>query len=495
MGNEEITGKIRVLAVDDDPNITWILRDGLSEEEYIVETCNNGPAAIQKLTEFHPDVCLLDIKMPGMDGIEVLGHVKRLDPSVSVIIVSGHADTPVVVRAIRQGAEDFIVKPFEVEMVEVCINKALEKKDLKQRVNRLEQELAKQTVRHDFIGESAPIMRVRELIEQIGSTDLNVLIRGETGTGKDVVARMIHQMSDRQRGPFAKVNCAALPADLLESELFGHERGAFTGAYKSKPGRFELADKGMIFLDEIGEMPPNLQATLLQVLEHREFFRVGGTDTIKVDVRLITATNIDIEKRIQEKEFRLDLFYRLNDLTIHIPPLRERDDDVAILAQHFLQSHCEKFNKSPWTLSDESVRALLGYGWPGNVRELQSLMKRVVIFGEEDISKHIERHQDDSVLGGGVVQPVPISVGPFPMDPGFYEGKTLRDLNDEVVTGMERRAIQLSLEKQGWNRKRTAKELGVSYRCLLYKIQDYNLKPDDRKKEEEIEKVASRPAA
>lgn len=490
MSAEQLTGRIRVLSVDDDPSVTWIISDGLNPDEFAVETCNDGRSAIQKFSEFHPDVLLVDMKMPGMDGIEVLQHIKRIDPTVSVIVISGHADTPVVVRAIQAGAEDFIVKPFDVEMLEITINKVMEKKDLKQRVKKLEGELARQTARQDFIGDSPQMFRVRELVEQIASTDLNVLIRGETGTGKDVVARMIHNLSDRQRGPYVKVNCAALPSDLLESELFGHERGAFTGAYKSKPGRFELADKGTIFLDEIGEMPAQLQATLLQVLEHREFFRVGGTNNIKVDVRLVTATNIEIEKSIREKKFRMDLFYRLNDITIHMPPLRERGEDIISLGQFFLLRHCEKLGRDSWVVKSDNEKMLMGYSWPGNVRELESLMKRVAILGEEEIGKHIDSHQGESDLlasisGGAGFGPR----NPDRLGDEYFVDKSLKEIHDEVVTSVERRAIELSLDKHGWNRKKTAVDLGVSYRCLLYKIQEYELKPDAIKDEPEAESM------
>jgi DNA-binding NtrC family response regulator len=470
---EKLTGKIRVLAVDDDPNVTWILSDGLGNSGFIVETANDGPSALNKLAGFHPDVCLLDIKMPGMDGIELLNHIKKTDPTISVIIISGHADTPIVVQAVQGGAEDFIVKPFDIEMVEICIQKTIEKKDLKQRVKRLETELAKQSLWQNFVGEAASFQRVRELIEQIGSTDLNVLIRGESGTGKDIVARIIHQISERNRGPFVKVNCAALPADLLESELFGHERGAFTGAYRSKPGRFELADKGTIFLDEIGEMPPAIQATLLQVLEHREFFRVGGTQTVKVNVRLICATNIDIEQRIQTKDFRLDLFYRINDITIHMPPLRDRRDDIPLLTHFFMNKYFEKFGKPPVLVSPESERALMDYHWPGNVRELESLAKRIVIFGETEIQKHLESPHEEHAAGASPAHGIITYPGALP--DAFFADKTLKSINEEVMNEIERRAIQLALDRLGWNRKKAAKDLGVSYRCLLYKIQQYSL--------------------
>ena len=476
-----LTSKIRVLSVDDDPNVTWILTDGLGEAQFIVEACNDGRSAINKLDEFHPDVCLLDIKMPGMDGIELLNYIKKKDPTISVIMISGHADTPMVVQAVQGGADDFLVKPFDVEMVEICIQKVLEKKDLRQRVRRLETELARQSLWENFIGESPQFLRVRELIEQVGVTDLNVLIRGESGTGKDIVARLIHQMSDRSRGPFVKVNCAALPPDLLESELFGHERGAFTGAYKSKPGRFELADNGTIFLDEIGEMSAGIQAKLLQVIENKEFFRVGGTQNVRVNVRLICATNIDIEQHIQNKEFRLDLFYRINDISIHMPALRDRKNDVMLLAQHFQHTFEEKFGKPYTPLTPENERALLSYHWPGNVRELESLMKRVVIFGQHEILRHIESHANDIMPGSGGEYPSG-SVGtltPGQLPDSFFMNKSLKEITDSVLNQIERRAIQLTLESQSWNRKKAAKELGISYRCLLYKIQQYQLSKEE----------------
>ena len=474
--SETVSGKIRVLTVDDDPNVTWILSDGLGERNFIIESCNDGRTAVGKLSTFHPDVCLLDIKMPGMDGIELLNYIKKLDPTISVIIISGHADTPIVVQAVQGGADDFIVKPFDVEMVEICIHKTMEKKDLRQRVKKLESELARQSLWSTFVGESNAFQRVRELIEQIGSTDLNVLVRGESGTGKDIAARLIHQVSDRNRGPFIKVNCAALTADLLESELFGHERGAFTGAYRSKPGRFELADNGTIFLDEIGEMPAGIQAKLLQVLEHKEFFRVGGTQTVKVNVRLICATNIDIEQRIQDKDFRLDLFYRINDISILLPALRERTEDVTTLAHHFLNRYCEQFGKTSEPLQAESERALMNYHWAGNVRELESLIKRVVIFGEDEIAQHIEMHQADPVLQQGDATGGQAIFNPAYLPDSYFEGKNLKEINDSVMGQVERRAIELTLERSGWNRKKAAKELGISYRCLLYKIQQYDLK-------------------
>lgn len=475
---EKFQGKIRVLAVDDDPNVTWILSDGLNEEEFHVRSSNDGPSALELLPSFKPDVVLLDIKMPGMDGIEVLNRMKKADPTISVIIISGHADTPIVVQAVQGGADDFIVKPFEVEMVELCIQKVLEKKDLRTRVRRLENELERQSLWKNFIGESNPFLRVRDLIEQVGATDLNALIRGESGTGKDVVARLIHNISERARGPFVKVNCAALPPELLESELFGHERGAFTGAYRSKPGRFELADKGTIFLDEIGEMPASIQAKLLQVLEHREFFRVGGTQTVNVDVRLICATNMDIESSIQKKDFRLDLFYRINDLMIHLPSLRERTEDIPLLAHHFLRQYCEKFGKARMVLTADQERLLMSYHWPGNVRELESLMKRVAIFGATEIETHIENRRNelplDHLPGGNDSAPPTFDVNH--LSESFFDGKTLKEATEHVLQQVERRALGLALDRHGWNRKATARELGVSYRCLLYKIQQYDLK-------------------
>jgi two-component system response regulator AtoC len=470
----------KLLFADDEESIRLLYKEEFEEQGYEVILAADGHEALKMFSLHAPDLLVIDIKMPGMDGIELLNYIKKKDPTISVIMISGHADTPVVVQAVQGGADDFIVKPFDVEMVEICIQKVLEKKDLKQRVKRLETELARQTLWEHFIGESPQFYRIRELIEQIGTTDLNVLIRGESGTGKDVVARLIHQMSDRSRGPFVKVNCAALPSELLESELFGHERGAFTGAYKSKPGRFELADKGTIFLDEIGEMSAGIQAKLLQVIENKEFFRVGGTQNVKVNVRLICATHVDIEQHIQSKEFRLDLFYRINDITLVMPPLRERIEDIPLLADHFTRRYEEKFTKEHHLLTPEAERALLAYPWPGNIRELESLMKRVVIFGEQEILRHIDTHRDErmpegSGNGSGAID----AAGGF--DPArladrFFEGKTLKEISESVLGPIESRAIQHVLDACGWNRKKAAKELGISYRCLLYKIQQYELK-------------------
>lgn len=476
---DRLNSKIRVLAIDDDPNVTWILSDSLNEKNFLVEYCNDGRAAIRKIATFHPDVCLLDIKMPGMNGIELLNYIKKTDPAISVIMVSGHADTPIVVQAVQGGADDFIVKPFDVEMVELCIYKVLEKKDLHQRVKRLETELAKQSLWHQFVGESESFRRVRELIEQVSATDLNILIRGESGTGKDLVARLIHQTSHHSRGPFVKINCDSLPGGLLESELFGLERAGGAEAFNNKPGRFEMATNGTVLLDEVGALPPAVQAGLLQALEHREFFRVGGTEAVRLNARLISTTSSDIEQRIQQESFRLDLFYRMSDITIHIPPLRERGEDISILAHYFLGRYCEKFAKTPLTLSPASERALMAYPWPGNVRELENLVKRVVIFGEEEIVKHLGAQPGGASAGYGPTL-APAEKGDRPLDPvylpdSYFSDKTLKAIYEGIVNQVERRAIQMCLERLNWNRKRAAQELDISYRCLLYKIQEYNL--------------------
>jgi len=300
--------KIKILIIDDDPKVAWILSEGLSGKFELV-TASDGMEGLQMVTTENPEVILLDIKMPGMSGIEVLEKLKKAENRPEVIMISGHGETKYVVDSIQLGAAEFINKPFDVQEVEIHINSVLERRKLKREVTQLKGELESRVAYSGFIGDSQSMQKVKEIIEQVADSDLTVLIRGESGTGKEIVARSLHQLSSRKSKSFMKVNCAAIPRDLLEAELFGYEKGAFTGAHKTKQGRFEVADKGTIFLDEIGDMPLELQSKLLQVLEQQEFVRVGGIHNIRVDVRIICATNRDLEIAIQEKNFRDDLYY------------------------------------------------------------------------------------------------------------------------------------------------------------------------------------------
>jgi len=417
--------------------------------------------------------------MPGMTGLEVLEKLNKQDPRPEVIMISGHGDTKYVVESMRLGAAEFIDKPFDVREVEIHINGVLEKVKLRDEVSELRRQLEVRTDFTAFIGDSEPMVRVKGLIEQVADSELTVLIRGESGTGKEIAARSLHQLSGRRDQPFVKVNCAAIPRDLLEAELFGYEKGAFTGAHKTKQGRFELANKGTIFLDEIGDMPMELQSKLLQVLEQQEFVRVGGIQNIRVDVRIVCATNKDLEVAIQQHLFRDDLFYRLNEITLFLPPLRERPADIPLLVSHFMARYNKLYNKEYTALSGDTVNRLVAFDWPGNVRQLENMIKQVVVRSDESIVAELiasatHRGGADNLGPGmtqGSYQPL-VSSSPAGPDPGDY---SLKNRIGKKIAEEEKRLIAEVLTKTNWNRRKAADLLQISYRSLLYKIKDYNL--------------------
>lgn len=376
--------KSKLLIIDDDPKVSWILRERL-ETEYEIFTAGDGIEGIQIASKEKPPLILLDIKMPGIDGMEVLKKIKKAGLETDVIMLSGQGDTDVVVEAVQQGAFYFINKPFDVREVELQLQKALERRGLMKKIDDLERTALLQNVWSEFVGDSPRILEIKTLIEQVADSELTMLIRGESGTGKEIVARLLHQLSSRRNNAFIKVNCAAIPRELLEAELFGYEKGAFTGAHKNKPGRFETANKGTIFLDEIGDMSYELQSKLLQVLEQQEFVRVGGISPIKVDVRIICATNRDLEQAIMERQFRDDLFYRLNEITVALPPLRERPEDIPLLVSHFLEKYNKFYNRENTYVSAECLREMGHYSWPGNVRQLENLIKQLVVRQDESV--------------------------------------------------------------------------------------------------------------
>lgn len=376
---------IRILAVDDDPNVCWTIKERFGAPKYEVEIAGDCEAAIDLAQQMQPHIILLDIKIPGGGGLDILPRLKTMNPEVAIIVLSGFSDPKNVVEALQLGAEDFIAKPFDPAIVEIAMKNIREKRNLRDQVSRLKNELERDHAFGMLVGESTLMVDVREFVEQVASTDLNVLIRGESGTGKDVTARLIHHFSRNHEGPFVKVNCAALPENLIESELFGYEKGAFTGAVRPKPGRFQLAHGGTIFLDEITEIPFPLQSKLLQVLEQREFVRVGGTRTIKVDCRCIAATNANMEQALEHRSFREDLYFRLNEFSVHLPPLRDRAEDIPLLIDYFLSLYSERYQRPRKDLSPTTVRMMMDYPWPGNVRELESLLKRMLVLDSEDI--------------------------------------------------------------------------------------------------------------
>ena len=370
----------RVLVIDDDPGIREYLDALLERRGYEVFTVGTGEAALETLNTTRPDLVTLDVVLDGMDGLETLRRLKKRLPDVPVVMLSGHGHARTIVEAMQLGASDFLRKPFEVEELELAFQKALEHRALRQEVEELRgrAQAGTQLVLSD---EDEKMREVNDVIEQVADTDITVLIRGESGTGKELVARTLHEQSDRRDRPFVKVNCAALPSELLESELFGFEKGAFTGAQKRKLGKFEYANRGTIFLDEIGEMSSALQAKLLQVLQDGEFSRLGGESDVQVDTRILAATNRNLEEAVHTGEFREDLYYRLNVVTIVMPPLRERRGAVPLLVDHFLKKFSAEYKKAVRELSPETIAILSGYHWPGNVRELENMVRRMIVLG------------------------------------------------------------------------------------------------------------------
>ncbi len=465
--------RLKILVIDDDPKVAWILTEGLSGSFDFV-SARNGSEGLQMVTTEKPSLVLLDIKMPDMSGIEVLKKLNKIDNRPEIIMLSGHDDTHYVVESIQSGAAEFIKKPFDVKEVEIHINGVLEKNRLKREVSTLKTELRTRSQYDSFIGDSHKIMQVKNLVEQVAGSELTVLIRGESGTGKEIVARMLHNMSGRSEESFTKVNCAAIPRDLLEAELFGYEKGAFTGAHKTKPGRFEVANKGTMFLDEIGDMPMELQSKLLQVLEQQEFVRVGGINTIHVDVRIICATNRNLEEAIKLGRFRDDLFYRLNEITIFLPPLRDRSEDVTLLADHFIDKYKKLYQREASPLGPDAISQLTAAPWPGNVRQLENLIKQVVVRGEESIIADLLAGQ--SVSTENVLQPVgATSVQNATATPPVEKDYSLKKRVARAVSREEKGLISEVLNRTNWNRRKAAEILAISYRSLLYKIKEYGL--------------------
>jgi DNA-binding NtrC family response regulator len=466
--------KTKILVIDDDPKVAWILSEGLSNKFEFV-TARDGMTGLQMVSTEKPDLILLDIKMPGMNGIEVLEKLNKSNERPEVIMVSGHGDTNYVVESIKLGAAEFVNKPFDVQEIEIHINGVLERSRLKREVHELKGELESKSVYADFIGDSNAMHRVKELIEQVADSELTVLIRGESGTGKEIVARSLHQLSSRKKQPFIKVNCAAIPRDLLEAELFGYEKGAFTGAHKTKQGRFELAHKGTMFLDEIGDMPLELQSKLLQVLEQQEFVRVGGIHTINVDTRIICATNRNLEDAIAKQQFRDDLFYRLNEITLALPPLRQRPEDIPLLINFFIEKYNRLYEKQFERMSSQAIERLTSFAWPGNVRQLENMIKQVVVRNDENIVAEL--------LSAAGTRPIPSSstAGTQPgaataqEDPLPADNYSLKERIGRLVAREEKRIIGEVLGKTNWNRRKAAEMLEISYRSLLYKIKDYKL--------------------
>ncbi len=466
--------KVKILVIDDDPKVSWILSEGLSKKFEFV-SARDGIEGIQMVSTEKPDLILLDIKMPGMNGMEVLEKLNKLENRPEVIMVSGHGETQYVVDSVKLGAAEFINKPFDVNEIEIHINTVLEKTALKKEVKELKSKLEVKNTYDTFIGDSDVMQKVKSVIEQVSDSELTVLIRGESGTGKEIVARLLHNLSSRHNEPFMKVNCAAIPRDLLEAELFGYEKGAFTGAHKMKQGRFEVAHKGTMFLDEIGDMPLELQSKLLQVLEQQEFVRVGGVQNIHVDVRIIGATNKNLEQAIAQKEFREDLFYRLNEITLLLPALRIRKEDIPLLVNHFVKKYEEAYKKQIPPISQHIMSQLLSYNWPGNVRQLENMMKQIVVREDEAIITELLEAAGNHVIASEPANTVSTFSIPQVTDSASSDSYSLKAIIGEKIAVEEKKLISQVLHKTNWNRRKAAELLEISYRSLLYKIKDYAL--------------------
>jgi two-component system response regulator AtoC len=509
-----MNAKPQVMVVDDDLAMCGFLRTFLGTRGYSALTVTNADEAIRRFHADRPAAVLLDVVMPGaMDGLAALAAFKKIDKDVPIIVISGQGRTHTVVQAMKLGATDFVCKPFEDAELDVLLSNALKQRQLSQEVATLREQLREQSKYTMLFGHSPGMAEVRDLIERVSDTDVTVLIRGESGTGKELVARALHEKSLRKDKPFVKVNCAALPTELLESELFGFEKGAFTGAIQHKPGKFEFANRGTMFLDEIGEMSFPLQAKLLQVLQDGEFARLGGKSDVQVDVRVLAATNRNLEAAVAEGAFREDLYFRLNVVTINLPPLRDRREEIPQLVEHFLKKYSVQYNKPITAVSQQLQDLFAAFEWPGNVRQLENLIKRMVVLGTDaPIIKELQqpaapmafRSSATSLRPATPPQPVlpPPAVAGMPPAPAAFAAMppaagaaeepvastapaagatalhgsvSLKDIARTAAREAERELILRMLTRTRWNRKEAAEILGISYKALLYKIKENGL--------------------
>ncbi|MBN8614175.1 MAG: sigma-54-dependent Fis family transcriptional regulator [Deltaproteobacteria bacterium] len=450
----DANAKARVLVVDDEPSARSGLEKLLASEGYAVWGAENGLAALERVDEVAPDVVVTDLKMPAMDGLELLARLRQRDAPLPVIVVTAFGEVASAVAAMRQGAEDYLTKPIDVDALLVSLERAIERRDLRVEAENLRRQIRERDDQglRGLVGASPAMQSVYRTVRQVASSRATVLVTGESGTGKGEVARAIHALSPRAREPFVTLQCASLAESLLESELFGHERGAFTGADKRRIGRFEQANGGTLFLDEVGEIGPATQVKLLRVLQERSFERVGGNETLRVDVRVVAATNRDLGDDVKKGRFREDLYYRLKVIHVEMPPLRVRRGDVLVLAQHFLARFAEENRKRVVGMSDEARARVLSHAWPGNVRELENAIERAVVMCQ---GERIEVADLPADVGGADLGPVGIRI----------PGSSMADI--------EKHAILHTIEASGGSTKRAAETLGISVRTIQYRLAQY----------------------
>jgi len=459
-----------LLLVEDKNELRAMLRKALERNGHSVDEAADGSAAIQKLRNKRYQMVLTDLKMPGASGLDVLRESKQADSTIPVILLTAFGSVDEAVSAMKEGAFDFIQKPVDLDHLKLLVERATRQQELLRENLILREEFASRYGFPRIVGESAAMQTVSQQLQKVATTEATVLLLGESGTGKELFARAIHHVSNRREQPFVALNCAAIPENLVENELFGHERGAFTGAGNRKVGKIELAQRGTLFLDEIGELPLASQAKLLRVLEERRFERVGGTQSIEVDVRIVVATNRDLAARIREKIFREDLYFRISAVPLTIPPLRERGDDIDILADHFLEKFSRELGKPPLTLSADARRRLHDYSWPGNVRELQNALERAVILADgPDIGRELL-----------VCKPAVVNTDSAPAnlvpDSFSWEG-SFEEVTARAQHHVERVLLENALKESRWNKTRAAEKLGITPKTLLSKMRANGLEP------------------
>ena len=442
----------RILIAEDDEDLAFVLREALIRKDYEVEVASTAGRMLDTLKGGGWDLILLDVRLPDMDGLDAIPRCRDLAPDTPIIVMTAHGTREVATEAIQRGAYDFFTKPLKMTEFQVVVARALERRRLQLQIKALQ--AAQGSGFEELVGKSVSLKRVVEMAQRAAPAEVTVLIEGESGTGKEVLARAIHRLSTRKDGPLIPVNCAAIPEGLLESELFGHERGAFTGAVRAKPGRFELAREGTIFLDEIGDMPLSMQVKILRALQEREIERVGGTKSIAIDVRVVAATHQNLEQLVTEGKFRADLFYRLQGVRLRLPPLRERLDDLPELIAHLLDRAAQRMSRMPATVSTEALRCLWAYPWPGNVRELQHVLEGGMVMSE------------------GVILPehLPPNIQRAPSQPPAEAAPVLAGPLDEALENWERQMILDALRQGGGVQARAAKILGISERSLWYRV-------------------------
>jgi DNA-binding NtrC family response regulator len=476
----------RILVADDEDSMRFLLREVMRREGYEVEVAADGEKAMELVRAGSFDLVIMDVRMPGMDGMQALKEMRRIRPNLVVVMITAHGNTDLAIQAMREGAYDYFNKPFELEELRIVVRRALEKQALLNQVATLESKLRRRAKFDRIIGQSDPMQQVFALLERVVTNDINVLITGESGTGKEIVAQAVHYQSARRDKPFISVNCAAIPESLLESELFGHERGSFTGAIGTHIGKFESADGGSIFLDEIGDMPLPLQVKLLRVLQEREVCRIGGRKPLRVDIRIITATNRDLLQEVTEKRFREDLYFRLNVLPIHLPPLRKRASDIPLLVENLLGVLNGRLSRHILGVAPDAMQALMNYPWPGNVRELENVLQRSMVMAGgtllqmEDLPPQVReaqpRREPRSTESSNGSSQAREDCG-LSIPPDFLTNMEVPLANkmEQLAEIFEKELIINALEKNDGRRQPTADMLGISRKSLHNKMAKYEL--------------------